>query len=225
MEYIYRYASPLGGITVASDGEALIGLWFDGQKYYADTLGDCYEEKNLPIFGETAQWLDIYFGGEDPGFAPPISLRVTPFRRRVAAIMLAILYGKTMTYGEIAKKIAAERNIPRMAADFDCGLGHAAGRDSAFVFVPALEFCGDLASLGWPYLCLHHHIRHRGGFRLLLGQHPVHSACGSQYPRFAGAVVGDCLFPAVPECQLRRYGFIGYGFNYRHGIPAGQARQ
>jgi len=65
MEYIYRYASPLGGITVASDGEALIGLWFDGQKYYADTLGDCYEEKNLPIFGETAQWLDIYFGGED----------------------------------------------------------------------------------------------------------------------------------------------------------------
>ena len=38
MEYTCHYASPLGGITLASDGEALTGLWFDGQKYFADTL-------------------------------------------------------------------------------------------------------------------------------------------------------------------------------------------
>ena len=38
MEYTQHYDSPLGGITFASDGESLTGLWFDGQKYFADTL-------------------------------------------------------------------------------------------------------------------------------------------------------------------------------------------
>ena len=32
MQYIDTYSSPLGGITMASDGESLTGLWFDGQK-------------------------------------------------------------------------------------------------------------------------------------------------------------------------------------------------
>ena len=35
MIYTHHYDSPLGGITMASDGEALTGLWFDGQKYFA----------------------------------------------------------------------------------------------------------------------------------------------------------------------------------------------
>ena len=38
MQYTAAYASPLGGITLASDGESLCGLWFDGQKYFAATL-------------------------------------------------------------------------------------------------------------------------------------------------------------------------------------------
>ncbi len=66
MEYIHHYDSPLGGITLASNGEALIGLWFDGQKYFADTLLKEYEEKSLPIFEETDRWLDIYFSGKEP---------------------------------------------------------------------------------------------------------------------------------------------------------------
>lgn len=66
MEYIHQYDSPLGGITLAGNGEELIGLWFDGQKYFADTLLKEYEEKSLPIFEETDQWLDIYFSGKEP---------------------------------------------------------------------------------------------------------------------------------------------------------------
>ena len=45
MDYIHHYSSPLGGITVASDGEAITGLWFDGQKYFADTLEKEHDEK------------------------------------------------------------------------------------------------------------------------------------------------------------------------------------
>ena len=68
MEYIHHYHSPLGGITVASDGEVLTGLWFDGQKYFAVTLAKEHEEKILPVFEETDRWLDIYFQGKEPDF-------------------------------------------------------------------------------------------------------------------------------------------------------------
>ena len=49
IEFTHHYNSPIGGITLASDGEALIGLWFDGQKYFADALEGDYrycEEKD-----------------------------------------------------------------------------------------------------------------------------------------------------------------------------------
>ena len=50
MKYIHHYNSPIGGITLASDGKALIGLWFDGQKYFGTTLTGEYQLKNLPVF-------------------------------------------------------------------------------------------------------------------------------------------------------------------------------
>ena len=53
---------------MASDGEVLTGLWFDGQKYFAVTLAKEHEEKMLPVFEETDRWLDIYFQGKEPDF-------------------------------------------------------------------------------------------------------------------------------------------------------------
>ena len=58
MQYINRYTSPIGKITMASDGEALTGLWFDGQKYFALYLDKDNEEKDLPIFDMAKKWLD-----------------------------------------------------------------------------------------------------------------------------------------------------------------------
>lgn len=106
MNYTQKYNSPIGQITLASDGENLIGLWFEGQKYFGDTLGVDYEEKNLPILEETKNWLDIYFSGEKPNFTPKIKLLTTDFRKKVCQIMLKIPYGKTTTYGEIAKNLS-----------------------------------------------------------------------------------------------------------------------
>ena len=64
MIYTYHYHSPLGGITMASEGTALIGLWFDGQKYFADSIKGEYTETILPVFEEAVRWLDIYFSGQ-----------------------------------------------------------------------------------------------------------------------------------------------------------------
>ena len=68
MQYIYKYQSPIGGITIASDGSSLTGLWFDGQKYFAASLSPEHEEKVLPVFEQTIEWLDCYFSGKNPGF-------------------------------------------------------------------------------------------------------------------------------------------------------------
>ena len=90
MNYISHYNSPLGSITLASDGYALVGLWFDGQKHFGSTLGDEYEEKPLPVFDRTTAWLDIYFGGRIPDFTPKIALNDTNFRREVWDILSLI---------------------------------------------------------------------------------------------------------------------------------------
>ena len=83
MEYTNHYDSPYGGITIASDGESLTGLWFDGQKYYAVSLDEEHEEKDLPIFKQTKKWLDIYFGGKEPEFTPSLCMKTTEFRKAV----------------------------------------------------------------------------------------------------------------------------------------------
>ena len=68
---------------MASDGTALTGLWFDGQKYFGDTLPKEYEEKPLPIFEQSVHWLDIYFSGKAPDFTPSLCMQTTPFRKSV----------------------------------------------------------------------------------------------------------------------------------------------
>lgn len=75
MQYICKYQSPLGGITVSADGNSLTGLWFDGQKYFAATLPAAHEEKQLPVFDQTQRWLDCYFSGKKPGIYTPAGPR------------------------------------------------------------------------------------------------------------------------------------------------------
>ena len=103
MQYIYKYSSPLGGITAASNGTALTGLWFDGQKYFAGNLSAEHEERDLPVFQKTKLWLELYFSKKVPDFTPPLSTAASPFRLRVWEILRSIPYGQTMTYGEIAR--------------------------------------------------------------------------------------------------------------------------
>ena len=144
MDYIYRYDSPLGGVTLASDGEALIGLWFDGQKHFASTLAAEHEERPLPVFEETVCWLDIYFLGRVPGFTPPLHLRATAFRRLVGEIMLSIPYGRTMTYRDIAQLAAERMGLATMSAQ---AVGGAVGRNPISLIVPCHRVVGADGSL------------------------------------------------------------------------------
>ena len=142
--YICSYPSPLGKITLASDGVALTGLWFDGQKHFAATLPPKPEEKALPVFDQTAHWLDIYFRGQEPNFTPPLAIGGTPFRRAVAEILRTIPYGCTVTYGQIAARIPRQQGAKTMSAQ---AVGGAVGHNPISIIIPCHRVVGSGGSL------------------------------------------------------------------------------
>ena len=144
MDYTNHYNSPIGGITLAADGENLVGLWFDEQKFFADALNKQHEIKDLPVFEETKKWLDIYFKGGIPDFTPKIYMRCSEFRKAVWNVMLKIPYGKTMTYGQIAEQIAQERGLKKMSAQ---AVGGAVGHNSISLIIPCHRVVGTGGSL------------------------------------------------------------------------------
>jgi len=144
MQYITHFNSPLGGILLAADEIGLTGLWFDGEKYYADHLDPEHEEKITPILEQTKQWLAIYFSGMEPDFMPPIHMIGTSFQLAVWKILQKIPYGKTITYGEIAKQIAKQKGLSRMSAQ---AVGGAVGHNEISIIVPCHRVVGTNGSL------------------------------------------------------------------------------
>ncbi len=139
-----HYDSPLGGILIADDEIGLIGLWFDGQKYFADQLPPEHTRRETPILAEAKRWLDIYFSGREPDFTPPLHPTGSPFRQEVWNILLEIPYGQTATYGDIARQMAARRGLPRMSAQ---AVGGAVGHNAVSIIIPCHRVVGADGSL------------------------------------------------------------------------------
>ncbi len=144
MKYINYYDSPLGRIILASDGENLTGLWFDGQKYGLKGLSDDAENKDLPIFESTKKWLDIYFDGKEPNFRVPIALNDTQFRVAVWKLLTEIPYGETVTYKSLGEKIAKQTGKRTMSAQ---AIGGAVGHNPISIIVPCHRVVGSDGSL------------------------------------------------------------------------------
>lgn len=98
--YTATYNSPLGPIVIESDGEALTGLRFGEEKTQATS--------SLPIFDEAIQWLDDYFVGKRPCNVPRFNPQGTAFQKRVWTALLTIPYGKTVSYGELARMVGCK---------------------------------------------------------------------------------------------------------------------
>ena len=144
MQYTSRYVSPLGGILLAADEDGLTGLWFDGQKYFAHGLDGEAEERAMPVVELARKWLDIYFSGREPDIEVPLHLTGTPFQNEVWELLCAIPYGKTVTYGELAKRLAEKKGLPRMSAQ---AIGGAVGRNPVSIIVPCHRVVGANGSL------------------------------------------------------------------------------
>ena len=144
MDFTCTYASPLGDIELASNGEALIGLWFKGQKYDAATLSPTTQEKpDDSVLVQARAWLDAYFEGRNPGEIPPCAPRGSEFRQLVWAKLAEIPYGELVTYGDIAKAIEADTGKKRSAR----AVGGAVGHNPVSIILPCHRVVGASRSL------------------------------------------------------------------------------
>jgi methylated-DNA-[protein]-cysteine S-methyltransferase len=146
MYYKSNYSSPIGTITLASDGKNLIGSWIDGQKYHGDTIyKDMTERNDLPVFDDAKKWLDEYFAGARPAIsALPLAPIGSEFRRLVWDIICEIPYGEVITYGNIATKMAEKLNRLTMSSQ---AVGGAVGHNPLSVIIPCHRVVGTKGNL------------------------------------------------------------------------------
>lgn len=144
--YSAYYDSPVGRIMLGTNDKGLVGLWIEGQKYFGDTVdGEFMEKPELPVFNAARKWLDEYFTGNKPSIS---SLALAPiggeFRQAVWQILCEIPYGEFLTYGQIAKKMAARLNRKTMSSQ---AVGGAVGRNPISIIIPCHRVVGSNGSL------------------------------------------------------------------------------
>ncbi len=145
MVFTFRYGSPMGDLTLVSDGRSLTGLRFGGQALHGiSQVRDCGDAA-LPVFADTCRWLDIYFAGRDPGFLPQLAPEGTPFRKEVWDLLLAIPYGETTSYGTLASIIASKLGKDKMSAQ---AIGGAVGHNPIPIIIPCHRVIAADGSIG-----------------------------------------------------------------------------
>ena len=141
--YQTKIASPIGQLTLASDGIALTGLWIEGQKYFASTMNqDSIFVSTLPVFEEARSWLDAYFAGASLPPLPKLAPKGSEFRQRVWKLLSEIPYGETRTYGMLARTLR-EKGIPAAAQ----AVGGAVGHNPILILIPCHRVLGANGSL------------------------------------------------------------------------------
>ena len=138
MLYQTRRPTPLGPITLASDGSARVGAWLDGQKSFAGKAPDSVEWSDTPVLKQAGAWLDAYFAGRRPAIADlPLAPAGSPFRQMVWKRLCAIPYGECVTYGELARALAApEAKLSAQA------VGGAVGHNPISLIIPCHRVMG-----------------------------------------------------------------------------------
>lgn len=161
MLYIHKIQSPVGRLTLSSDGESLTGLWIEGQKHYASTLDpsllegsgtgavrlkEKWEEKegvkaggDLPVFDHGIRWLEAYFKGQEPGELPRLSPVGSEFRQMVWKVLLEVPRGHTTTYGKIGQEVAERTGRRSMSAQ---AVGGAVGHNPISIMIPCHRVLG-----------------------------------------------------------------------------------
>ena len=139
--YMIQYDSPVGKLTVASDGENITGLWIEGQKYFPETLSELGDsQKGESVLEKAKEWLDMYFAGErpSPGLLP-LRPAGSGFRKLVWDILLEIPYGSVSTYGEIAREVSMRLGRESMSAQ---AVGGAVGHNPISIVIPCHRVLG-----------------------------------------------------------------------------------
>ena len=136
--FMTKYESPVGNLTLVSNGRQLTGLFVDGQRYFPD-VSKMETKKDLAVFDATIHWLDAYFEGKSPcGETIPLKPEGTAFRMAVWKLLMAIPYGETTTYGELARKLNETAGMKTCAR----AVGNAVGHNPISIIIPCHRVIG-----------------------------------------------------------------------------------
>jgi methylated-DNA-[protein]-cysteine S-methyltransferase len=131
------FDSPIGELLAVGDGQALHGLYMQEGRTAISVRRDW--ELADQAFAEVRAQLAEYFAGERSVFDLPLEMTGSPFQRRVWRALQEIPYGKTTSYGEIARRIGPQAD-PR-------AVGQANGSNPIAVIVPCHRVIGADGSL------------------------------------------------------------------------------
>lgn len=134
MTYVSCFDSPIGQMLLRQDGDALTGLWLEGQKYYPVEFPADAHWEDTPLLERTKDWLNQYFAGQRPQISQlPLNPRGTDFQRLVWKQLCRIPYGQTVTYGDLARSLRL--GSPR-------AVGGAVGRNPISIIIPCHRVLG-----------------------------------------------------------------------------------
>lgn len=144
--YTTAIPSPVGPLTLASDGTNLNGLWLEGQKYFGESVPSPREETDaLPVFAAAKDWLTRYFRGERPSPAElPLKPLGSDFRQLAWELLCEIPYGTVTTYGALGKEMAKRLGRPSMSGQ---AVGGAVGHNPISIIIPCHRVVGANGSL------------------------------------------------------------------------------
>lgn len=138
MYYTY-ISSPLGGLTLVSDGKALTALHIEGDRYFKEIPAEWQRNEGLGLFSQVDRELAEYWQGMRTFFTFPVELTGTDFQKKVWQVLREIPFGSTTTYASIARqlgKLGAVRAV-----------GTAVGRNPICIIVPCHRVVGSNGSL------------------------------------------------------------------------------
>lgn len=139
MHYYDTFDSPQGEMLLVATKDGLSGLYFKGQKYFPKKTLAWQRAPNHASLKRAKRELAQYFAGKRKRFAVRLAPEGTPFQRAVWKEISKVAFGKTSTYGELARR-AGHAGSARAA-------GAATGRNPLSVVVPCHRIVGSDGSL------------------------------------------------------------------------------
>ena len=134
MRCLDTLATPLGTLQIEATERGLCGIWFPSRSInQGPTPG-----KNR-VISLAKQELNAYFAGDLTTFSVPLDWQGTRFQESVWQALLAVPYGKTVTYGDVARAIGRPRSSRPV--------GGAVGKNPLPIIVPCHRVVGSDRSL------------------------------------------------------------------------------
>ncbi|PID50221.1 MAG: cysteine methyltransferase [Proteobacteria bacterium] len=130
--------TPLGKTILAANAQGLNGLWFEGQRHFKGVQAD-WEYTETPLLQQAAQQFNAYLLGQRQSFDLPLAPQGTAFQQSVWQALLAVDYGRTCAYSELAERMNQPKAVRAIAA--------AIGRNPISVIIPCHRILGSRQQL------------------------------------------------------------------------------